>query len=93
MTQDYRKGPLTIYALDTDGEIEVEIEDYETLYMLRELIESRADKLSPEKLASYRSLLEVPESITRDMTHFTTDPAPILARRAEVAGAIEELSK
>ena len=68
------------------------VEDYETLYLLRELIESLADELSPERLAHYRSLLEVPEEITRDMTHFTTDPAPILARRAEVAKAIEELS-
>ena len=69
------------------------VEDYETLYMLRELTESRADKLTPQRLAAYRSLLDVPQSITKDMTHFTTDPAPILARRAEVARAIEELSQ
>ncbi len=39
----------------------------------------------------YEALLEVPAAITRDMTTFTTDPAPIYTRRAEVARAIEEL--
>ncbi len=29
MTQDYKKGPFTIYAFDQDGEIEVEFETYD----------------------------------------------------------------
>lgn len=69
------------------------IEDYEYLYLLRELIGKRRDELSPEEVKRYESLLEVPESITKDMTSFTTDPAPIYARRAEVAEAIERLSQ
>ncbi len=69
------------------------IEDYECLYLLRELVTKNRDKLSPEDVKKYEALLEVPESITEDMTTFTTDPAPIYARRAQVAEAIERLSK
>jgi len=69
------------------------IEDYEYLYLLRELIAKRGDQLSAEDLEKYKALLEVPESITKDMTTFTTDPAPIYARRAEIAEAIERLIK
>ncbi|MBN2474443.1 MAG: DUF4091 domain-containing protein [Pirellulales bacterium] len=67
------------------------IEDYETLYLLRELLAQRRDGLSPEQIKQVEALLQVPESITSDMTTFATDPAPIYARRAEVAGAIERL--
>jgi len=67
------------------------IEDYEFLYMLRELIEKRRNDLPPGEIEKYEALLEVPESITRDMTTFTTDPTPIYARRAEIAEAIERL--
>jgi len=41
----------------------------------------------------YAALLEVPDSITADMTTFTRDPAPIETRREEVARAIERLAK
>ena len=69
------------------------IEDYEYLWLLRELIAANRAALGPEQVKAYESLLEVPESITRDMTTFTTDPAPIHARRAAVAEAIERLAK
>jgi hypothetical protein len=36
-------------------------------------------------------LLQVPASITTEMTRFTSDPAPIYARRSQIAGAIESL--
>ena len=67
------------------------IEDYEYLYMLRELLAKRRGELDPEQVQHYESLLTVPESITRDMTTFSTDPAPIYARRAAIAEAIERL--
>jgi hypothetical protein len=35
----------------------------------------------------------VPEDITKDMTTFTKDPAPIEARRDQIARAIVELSQ
>ncbi|HUT08859.1 MAG TPA: glycoside hydrolase domain-containing protein [Thermoguttaceae bacterium] len=68
------------------------IEDYEFLYMLRELLDKRRKDLRPEEIEKYEALLEVPESITADMTTFTTDPAPIYARRTAIAEAIERLT-
>ncbi len=69
------------------------IEDYECLYMLRDLLAKRRDNLSAEQVKRYEALLEVPEDITSDMTTFSTDPAPIYARREAVAKAIEQLVK
>jgi len=69
------------------------LEDYEYLAVLKRLLAEKADRLSAGERAAYRALLEVPETITRDMTHFTTDPAPIEARRREVAEAIERLRR
>jgi hypothetical protein len=68
------------------------IEDYEFLYMLRELLDRRRNRLSAAELAELENLLTVPEAITKDMTNFTTDPAPIYSRRAAIAEAIERLS-
>ena len=69
------------------------VEDYEMLYQLRDLIAKKRASLDSATVKRVESLLEVPAEITRDMTTFTTDPAPIYARRAEVARAIEELSR
>jgi hypothetical protein len=69
------------------------IEDYEYLCLLRELLTTKRGQLSAEQVDRYESLLEVPNSITKDMTTFTTDPAPIHAHRAAIAEAIEELSR
>jgi hypothetical protein len=69
------------------------LEDHEFLYLLREELAKRRNDLSADEVKKYESLLEVPDSITQDMTAFTTDPAPIYARRAALAEAIERLSK
>ena len=69
------------------------IEDYEFLYLLRELLEQRRANLPADAAAKYQRLLEVPESITRDMKTFTSDPAPIYAHRDAVARAIEALMR
>lgn len=69
------------------------IEDYEYLAILRRLIEAKRRKLSASQRASYAALLEVPGEITKDMTTFTTDPAPIERHRHRVALAIAELSR
>ena len=69
------------------------VEDYEMLWLLRERIEQRRDRLSAERLAEDERLLAVPPEITTDMTTFTTEPAPIYARRAEIARAIEQLGQ
>jgi hypothetical protein len=67
------------------------IEDYEYHAMLSRLLEQKRGGLPAEQRARYEALLEVPAAITASMTEFTKDPAPIEARRAELAKAIEEL--
>lgn len=69
------------------------IEDYESLYLLRDLLAKQRDKLSPDRVRQLESLLQVPETVTRDMTTFATDPSPLYARRAAIAEAIEQLTK
>ena len=59
------------------------IEDYEYLAILRQRL--AAGEGSP---GADRELLAVPESISKDMKHFTKDPAPIEQRRHEIAQAI-----
>ena len=67
------------------------IEDYESLYLLRELLEKNRKNLADAEVARIESLLAVPEDVSTSLTEFTTDPSPIYARRAEVARAIESL--
>jgi len=69
------------------------IEDYEYLYLLRDLVAKQRARLAPERVKQLETLLEVPEAITRDMTTFTTDPDVIYARRAAIAEAIEQLTQ
>jgi hypothetical protein len=68
------------------------IEDYEYMAILSKLLKTKKDKLTTRQLKKYIALLEVPESITKDMTHFTKDPAPIEAHRDRVAQAIVRLN-
>jgi len=67
------------------------VEDYEMLYMLRELLKQKGDRLSESERQLADDLLSVPESITKSMTEFTIDPRPLLQRRAAVAEMIEKL--
>jgi len=69
------------------------VEDYEYLAILRGLLASRGQKLSAADRAKFAALLEVPEEITKDMTTFTKDPAPVERRREAVARAIEALGR
>jgi hypothetical protein len=69
------------------------IEDYEYLAILSRLLKAKEDKLTPQQRKKYTALLEVPESITKDMTTFTKDPAPIEARRDRIARAIAKLNR
>ncbi len=69
------------------------VEDYEFLWLLRDLVAKKRSSLPPQQVKHYESLLAVPAEITKDMTTFTTDPAPIYARRAAIAEAIEKLSR
>jgi len=69
------------------------IEDYEYLAILKRLLEANKGKLTTGDQQKYTALLEVPEDISKDMTTFTKDPAPIETRRDRVARAISKLSK
>jgi Glycoside hydrolase 123, catalytic domain/Glycoside hydrolase 123 N-terminal domain len=83
-------GPVSSIRLEM---IREGVEDWETLYILRELISQKRDKLTPDEIKQYESLLKVPESITVDLTHFSTDPEPIYTQREKIAHAIEALQK
>jgi hypothetical protein len=69
------------------------IEDYEFLWLLRDLIGKKRESLTAEQVKAYEALLQVPDEITASMTKFTIDPQPIYARRAAIAEAIERLMK
>lgn len=84
------KGPVDSirWEMLRDG-----IEDYEYHVMLRQLIAENQNHLSEAEQEDLRKLLIVPKSITTDMTHFTTDPAPIAQQRERLARAIESLGQ
>jgi len=68
------------------------IEDYEYLALLKRLCQQHAGRLSDDERGRCEALLVVPDDIAVDMTAFTRDPAPIEARRHEIARAIEMLA-
>jgi hypothetical protein len=61
------------------------------LYLLRQRLADERATLPEDQIQAWHELLEVPPSITTDMTTFTTDPTPIYERRRAVAEAIEAL--
>ena len=67
------------------------IEDYEYLTILRQKLDRRGATLDPGTFREYERLLTVPENITRSMTEFAPDGAPIELRRHQIARAIEKL--
>ena len=67
------------------------IEDHEYLCLLRRRLEASGSKLDPAARARFAALLSVPEDITRSLTEFTADGAPIEHHRDRVARAIEAL--
>lgn len=67
------------------------IEDFEMLWLLRDLLKQKGSRLSSERRKAIEALLTVPPEITTDMTTFTKSPKPIYDHRSKVAQAIEEL--
>ena len=67
------------------------VEDYEMLYLLRELLKTKGTQLSEADRQAAEELLTVPTSITKSMTEFTIDPRPLLERRNAVGAMIEKL--
>ena len=69
------------------------IEDYEMFYKLRELLKSKAGKLSEADRKVAETLSDVPESVTKTMTDFSIDPRPLLEHRRKVGAMIEKMEK
>lgn len=67
------------------------IEDYEYLCILRRRLAEQRASLSTATYQRLARLLEVPADITRSLTEFAADGAPIEKHRQKVARAIEEL--
>ncbi len=85
------KGPVNSirWEMLRDG-----IEDYEYLWMLRNLLETARERgLNSSKIIKYENLLEVPSQITASMTEFSLSPEPIYEHREKVAQAIEWLRR
>jgi len=70
------------------------MEDYEYFWILQHETE-RLEKMSshPLLVSEARSLLAVPSAISTDLTHFTTDPRPMMEHRDRIARLIERLEK
>jgi hypothetical protein len=70
------------------------MEDYEYLWLLEEEIRHLPSQQNQSKVVEEaRHLLAVPPEVSRDLTHFATDPRPILAHREKVARMIERLRR
>ena len=82
-------GPVTSLRWEAlrDG-----LEDYEYLALLRRLLAEKLVRLTPDEAARYEALLHVPGNVSASLVSYTQDPAPLLARRLEIARAIEALS-
>lgn len=69
------------------------VEDYEYFAILQRQIERLRGKAPAAVIAEAEKLLQVPEHISRDLTHFTTDPRPLLDHRRKIASMIERLQR
>ena len=68
------------------------MEDYEYFWLLQQAIErAAAAGVKSSLLQEARQLLVVPPEVSKDLTHFTTDPRPLLAHRNRIARMIEKL--
>jgi hypothetical protein len=83
-------GPVDSVRLEMlrDG-----LEDYEYFAALKRLLAEKGGKLDPRTRANYESLLTVPAEVSKNLTSFTADPAPIEEHRDKLARAIVELRK
>ena len=79
------------------------MEDYEYFWLLdrevKRVAATKGEEVKGEKvnraelLAAAKALLAVPENVSKDLTHFTTDPRPLLERRDRMARTIERLKR
>lgn len=68
------------------------MDDYEYFWLLQQAVERvRAKQGETALVKTARRLLKVPDTISRDLTHFTDDPRLLDAHRDHVARIIERL--
>lgn len=68
------------------------LEDYEYFWLLKQASERVRTQRGETDLVKQASvLLGIPAEISKDLTHFTTDPRPLLEHRDRVARMIEQL--
>jgi hypothetical protein len=87
----YIEGPINSirWEMLRDG-----LEEYEYFYLLRQAIEdARRKGKDRAAIAEAERLLEIPEEIITDFTHYTRDPSPLETHRRKVAKAIEGLKR
>jgi hypothetical protein len=69
------------------------MEDYEYFWLLRQAVEQAGADKDAEFVQAARRLLQVPPEVSRDLTHFTTDPRPLLEHRERIGRALERLAR
>lgn len=70
------------------------MEDYEYFWLLQQAMQRElALRGETDLLKQARELLKVPDEVSKDLTHFTTDPRVMLAHRDRVARMIERLQR
>ncbi|HEY3319697.1 MAG TPA: DUF4091 domain-containing protein [Planctomycetota bacterium] len=69
------------------------VEDYEYFVLLQKQIEKARGKADEKLLQEAQALLTIPENISKDTTHFTTDVRPLLEHRRKIAKMIEQLQR
>ena len=70
------------------------MEDYEYFWLLaQEVRRVSALRGETELVREARSRLIVPEAVSKDLTHFTTDPRVLLEHRDQVARLLERLAR
>ena len=70
------------------------MEAYEYFWLLKQGVErAAAAGVNSSLLGEARRLLVVPPEVSRDVTHFTTDPRAMLAHRDRIARMIEQLQR
>ena len=83
-------GPLSSVRLEC---VRHGIEDYEMLALLERCVKEAGSRLPADLADEARKLLEVPNKLCRDLTHYSGDPQALLGVRAAVGDLIERLSR
>jgi len=65
----------------------------ESLALLKVLVDQKRATPRPAEIGKSEALVLVPPSVSASLVSYAQEPTPLVARRLEIARAIEELSK